>query len=224
MRFKKTIFTLLAVLGVALTLMINDAIATDDCKEPTTVEILNGENGSVLSNMSFIANGELNTYLYSGLTVADVVRTERDMVKAEAAGFKSMRLFINSPGGSAFAGLALSDIILDARDRGWTVTAYANGIVASAAVPIFAVCSPRIATRGTIFMVHEAAIWKWPGKETASDIRSQQALMVTLQNQYLSYLVDHSLLTFDQWVEKESATTWFTVVKAMEWGLVDVIR
>jgi ATP-dependent protease ClpP protease subunit len=73
-------------------------------------------------------------------------------------------------------------------------------------------------------MVHEAALWKWPGRETASDIRAQQRLMDVLQIRYLTYLVDNSNLTFDEWVEKEKATTWFTADQAMQWGIVDEIR
>jgi ATP-dependent protease ClpP protease subunit len=198
--------------------------------DPATVVVekaddLNGKDGLELSNMSFLSGGRLNTYLYSGLSVADVVKIHRDISKVEDnTDVRSMRLFINSPGGGAFAGLAIADLINQAQGRGWKIEANATGIIASAAVPVFVVCSPRYAAAGTIFMVHEAALWKWPGRETASDIRSQQEMMDVLQVRYLTYLVDNSNLTFDQWVEKEKATTWFTAAQALGWGLVDEVR
>jgi len=188
-------------------------------------ENLNGPDGLELSNMSFLSGGRLNTYLYSGLSVADVVKVHGDISKIEDnTDVRSMRLFINSPGGGAFAGLAIADLINQAQRRGWKIEANATGIIASAAVPVFVVCSPRYAAAGTIFMVHEAALWKWPGRETASDIRSQQEMMDVLQLRYLTYLVDNSNLSFGEWVEKEKATTWFTADKALSWGMVDEVR
>jgi ATP-dependent protease ClpP protease subunit len=186
---------------------------------------LNGKDGLELSNMAFLSGDRLNLYLYSGISVADVVKIHQDISKVEdVTDVRTVRLFINSPGGSAFAGLAIADLINQAQGRGWSVEAHSTGIIASAAVPILAVCSPRYAAPGTIFMVHEAALWKWPGRETASDIRAQQRLMDVLQIRYLTYLVDNSNLTFDEWVEKEKATTWFTADQAMQWGIVDEIR
>ena len=95
---------------------------------------------------------------------------------------------------------------------------------ASATVPVFAVCNERLAAPGTIFMVHEASIWKWPGRETASDIRSQNELMELLRNRYLDTLAQHSKRTFDEWADMERKTTWFSAEQAKSFGLVDKIE
>ena len=165
--------------------------------------------------------------IYSGLSVTDVRRLWQDvMYLNEETDIKQVILFINSGGGGAFAGLALADLIMRAQsDYGISFEANASGIIASAAVPPFAVADHRIAARGTIFMVHEAAIWKWPGSESASDIRAQNELMILLQDRYLRYLVDHSKLTLDEWQRMEKATTWFSAEKALtEIGIVDEIK
>ena len=106
---------------------------------------------------------------------------------------------------------------------GFNITAYASGLVASAAVPVFAVCPKRIASPGTVFMVHEAAMFKW-GYETASDIRSQKVMMDLLSKRYVDLLVKNTKITEDQWHSMERETTWFTVHEALEYGLVDEIR
>jgi len=72
-----------------------------------------------------------------------------------------------------------------------------------------------------MFMVHEAALWKWPGRETTSDILTQGDLMRKLQARYLDYLVRYSNLSLDEWKKKEKATTWFFTTDAIEWGLAD---
>ena len=73
-------------------------------------------------------------------------------------------------------------------------------------------------------MVHEAALWKWPGRETASDIRSQNELMYLLRDRYIGKLVGNSNLDKTKWEELEKKTTWFSASKALTWGLVDSIE
>ena len=178
-----------------------------------------------LSQLSFISGGKAFVKIFSGLSVADVTRLWNDFCVLEhTTNIREINLFINSPGGDAFSGLALADQIERAQKRGFKVIAHASGIIASAAVPVFAVCSERLAAPGTIFMVHEAALWKWPGRETASDIRSQNELMVMLRDKYIEKLVSNSNLSKGEWEELERKTTWFSAEKALSWGLVDRIE
>lgn len=137
---------------------------------------------------------------------------------------KEIKIYLNSPGGSAQSALALADEISSVKKRGIEVTGYASGIVASAAMPIFAVCNKRVASKTTIFMVHEAGLWKWPGFETRKDLRSQQEMMEIGRNHYLNILADHTNLSFDEWAAMEDRTTYFTAKQALEWGLVDELR
>jgi len=178
-----------------------------------------------LSQLSFISKDKAFVKIFSGLSVADVTRLWNDLVVLENnTAIRDVNLFINSPGGDAFSGLALADQIERARRKGFKITAHASGIIASAAVPVFAVCDVRLAAPGTIFMVHEAALWKWPGRETASDIRSQNDLMHLLRDRYIGKLVDNSKLDKTKWEELEKKTTWFSANKALNWGLVDRIE
>jgi ATP-dependent protease ClpP protease subunit len=70
-------------------------------------------------------------------------------------------------------------------------------------------------------MVHEISIWKWPGRKTASDIRSQNRLMNLLRERYIEKLAKYSKLGKADWEELEYKTTWFSAEKARNWGLVD---
>lgn len=177
-----------------------------------------------LSDLSFISKDRAYVKIFSDLSVSDVTRLWNDIVVLELnSSIRDVDLFINSPGGDAFSGLALADQIERAQRRGFRVTAHASGIVASAAVPVFAVCNPRLAAPGTIFMVHEAELWKWPGRETASDISSQNELMGLLRDRYLGKLVTRTKLAKEKWEQLENKTTWFSAEKALEWGLVDKI-
>lgn len=178
-----------------------------------------------LSELSFISKDKAFVKIFSELSVSDVTRLWNDIVVLELnSSIRDVNLYINSPGGDAFSGLALADQIERARRKGFRVTAHASGIVASAAVPVFAVCNVRLAAPGTIFMVHEAELWKWPGRETASDISSQNDLMSILRDRYIGKLATNSKLAKEKWEQLENKTTWFSAEKAQEWGLVDKIE
>ena len=178
-----------------------------------------------LSQMSFIANDKAFIKIFSGLSVADVTRLWSDLIFLENnTSVRDVNLFINSSGGDAFSGLALADQIERAKRRGFHITAHASGIIASAAVPVFAAGDVRLAAPGTIFMVHETSLWKWPGRETASDIRSKNELMQLLRERYIGKLAAYSKLDNAKWEELEYKTTWFSAEKAMDWGLVDKIE
>ena len=188
-----------------------------------SMEVKN-DQGS-LTFFSFYCGDKLFTTIFSALSVGDVKNLWNDrIVTTETTDIREWHLFINSPGGDAFTGLALADEIEKAKNAGFTVIAHASGIVASAALPIFAVCNERIAGSGTIFMVHETSIWKWPGRETASDIRSQNELMDLLRERYITKMEQYSNLSKEEWEELGSKNTWFSAEQAQEWGLVDSIE
>jgi len=203
--------------------------------EPTDVKVQNGDNvhksmqipnqQGTLSPLSFIIKDEAFVKIFSALSVGDVTNLWNDIcVLTKSTNIRTVNLFINSPGGDAFSGLALADQIERAKSEGFHITAHASGIVASAAVPVFAVCNERLAAPGTIFMVHETSLWKWPGRETASDIRSQNRLMTLLRERYIGKLAKYSKLDRAEWEELEYKTTWFSAEKAKSWGLVDKIE
>ena len=178
-----------------------------------------------LSGLSFIIEDRAFIQIYSGISTVDVKHLWNDLMYLKhKTTIKKVDFFINSPGGNAFAGLALADQIECAIRNGFEITAHASGIIASAAVPVFAACSKRLAAEGTIFMVHEASLWKWPGRETASDIRSQGELMDLLRDRYIGKLVSGSNLSKEEWETMEKETTWFSSEQAKEWGLVDEIE
>ncbi len=209
--------------------------------EPAKVEVNNGSNGEnghnirkameipnqegSLSRMSFILKDEAFIKIFSSLTVGDVSNLWNDIsVLDKTTEIRNVNLFINSPGGDAFSGLALADQLERAKREGFHITAHASGIVASAAVPVFVVADRRLAAPGTIFMVHETSIWKWPGRETASDIRSQNRLMGLIRDRYIGKLAYYSNLSKEEWEDLEKKTTWFSAEQAKKWGIVDEIE
>ena len=220
------------ILGIILSLLsvryVDDAFAKAEAnkeKQQITrnMEMPNPEGR--LSGLSFILGDEAFIAIFADLTVTDVMRLWNDLVYFhKATSIRKIHIFINSSGGDAFSGLALSDQIARVKKLGFEVVGHASGVVASAAVPIFAVCTQRISAPGAIFMVHEPGIWKRPGRESASNIRAQNELMTLMRHRYLLTLASHSSLSIEEWTEIEGKITWFSAKQAKKWGLVDEIE
>jgi len=219
---KKLLMTTLIIL-----FCITPALAKDDCncsKDGITRTMEIKDESSQLSNGTTIYKDTAYMQIWSTITSVEAVSMWNDIQILKARGIKKIVIYISSGGGSAFAGLGLADQIEIAQRGGFNVECHASGIIASATVPIFAVCSERYASPGTIFMVHEASMFKYFSNESKSDIRSQNELMELLTDRYMDKLASHSKLTKEEWEAKEKETTWFCVDKAQEWGLVDKIE
>ena len=177
-----------------------------------------------LSGLTFIEADIGYMKIWGGLSSADAFFIWNDLCLLRLRGIKTVELYINSGGGSAFDGLSISDQIERFVRNGGHISAFASGVIASATVPILAVCSHRSAAPGTIFMVHEASMFKYFANETKSDIESQQKLMELLEDNYLNKLARHTDISVDEWAKYIKQTRWFDSQQALEWGLVDEVE
>ena len=221
---KQLTYTLIVLLVIHIGWSVFEKIA--DAAEDIVSKTMDVENNEgSLSRMSFLLKEEAFTKITSTLTTSDATNFWNDVLYLEKmTEIKTLHLYLNSGGGDAFSGLSLASEIEKAKRKGFTVIAHASGLVASAAVPVFAVCSKRFAARGTIFMVHETSMWKWPGNETHSDIKSQNKLMNLLREKYMDIMVKYSTKPRAEWEVMEKDTTWFSAEKAKSWGLVDELE
>ena len=196
--------------------------AEDKSDIQRTMEVPN-EAGQ-LSSGTFIFNNVAYMKIYSVITSVDAAQLWSDFKILESRGIKNVIAYMSSGGGDAFSGLNMADQIEMAERTGINVECHASGIIASAMVPVFAVCSRRFAAPGTIFMVHEASMFKFFTNESKSDIASQNKLMELLTDRYMDKLTRHSKLTQKEWTKYERDTTWFCADQAQKWGLVDKIE
>ena len=162
--------------------------------------------------------------LYSTITMSDWRNIQKDFEFLKLEGHNTIVMRIFSGGGSAFAGLGIADSIKEWHDKGLNIIGKAYGIIASATVPIFASCSQRIASPSTLFMVHEASMFKFITIEKHSDIIAQKTMLDKMQEKYCRLLQNRSHKPAEFWKDLESKTTWFDANQALEWGLVDEIE
>jgi len=168
---------------------------------------------------------DIPTYEFVGY-VSDTERQEllKILTILEENDYDTLIINISSFGGSAFDGMGVADTIQTFKQRGFNIVGRAYGKICSAAVPIFASCSERISGRSTVFMIHEASIFKFFTQESKSDIESQQEMMEKLESRYIDMLVRNSSKSSEFWEQAIKQTTWFTADEALEWGIIDRIE
>ena len=187
-----------------------------------TMEVKNTEGQ--LSSMTFISNGQAYFKVFSYIGSLDSTNLWQDIIVLKSMGVMDLNVMINSGGGSAYDGLALADSLLFARSLGFNVTTHAVGLVASAAIPVFCSGEYRLSTPSAQFMVHKAKLFKYLGAEDVDDLKSQRDMLLLLREKYIDILVGGSSLTYEQWDDKISSTTYFSAVDAKEWGIVHEIK
>jgi ATP-dependent protease ClpP protease subunit len=176
-----------------------------------------------LSGLSFRSGDKGYIKIFSYIGTGDTGYVWNDLIVFREMGVKKIEIFINSPGGDAFQGLAIADHLNRAKTWFDEINGHANGLVMSAAVPILASCKNRFASPGTVFMLHKASIFKWPGSENIDDLKAQSKMLSLIRERYIS-LLPQELISAEEWQEKINATTYFGVEEAIEWGLVDSIE
>ena len=196
--------------------------------EPVGDEIMRSmdvpnESGE-LSGITFVEGGVGYMKMWGTVSAADATYMWNDLCLLRLRGIKEVELYINTGGGSAFNGLSIADQMERAVKKGGIINAHASGIIASATVPILAVCSKRYSAPGAIFMVHKASIFKYFSSETRSDLVSQTAMFDLLEASYLSQLAKYTNLSAEEWKDLSDETTWFGVNQAIKYGLVDEVE
>jgi ATP-dependent Clp protease protease subunit len=129
---------------------------------------------------------------------------------------KAVNLRINSPGGDVFAGRAMATAI---QNHG-NVTAYIDGLAASAATYVALAAKDVHIADGAMFMIHNAWSFAYGNK---TDMRNTADLLEKIDSTIIADYVKKSNLGKDEIVAMMDAETWFTAQEALDKGFVDSI-
>ena len=130
---------------------------------------------------------------------------------------KDIFLYINSPGGSVTAGMAIFDTMQWIQPD---VSTVAMGLAASMGQFLLSAGAPgkRYATPHARIMMHQPS---GGIGGTASDIAIQAEQMLHIKAQMAELIAQHTGQTVEQ-IEKDSdRDRWFTAAEALEYGFVD---
>lgn len=136
---------------------------------------------------------------------------------------KPVRIILNSPGGSVFAGFTLMDEIAAVRTRGHHVKIQTYGMAASAAGWIVQAADERVIGANSWILIHQISTQS-SGKLAA--IQTDLKFTTQLQDQFLERLARRSklsLATIHEHID-QGLDWWINAQDALKYGLVDSIE
>uniref|UniRef100_A0A6H2A2E2 Putative protease n=1 Tax=viral metagenome TaxID=1070528 RepID=A0A6H2A2E2_9ZZZZ len=148
----------------------------------------------------------------------------KDFRLMKLKGIKEAVIYLNSPGGEAFQGMAITDEFRIVK-KDIHLTVEGRGLIASASIPVFLAADKRIASKNTIFLIHPASLTKWGFfTESLNDLKSQTLMIEILNEMYAESVAGHSKLSKEKVLELMKQDNWFTAQKAFEMGFIDEIK
>lgn len=163
-------------------------------------------------------------YLYGEISdiswYGDEVTPAQVVEEIKALGeIKALNVYINSPGGDVFAGLAIYNILR--RLEGVQVVAHVDGLAASAASVIAMAAGKIIMPRNAMMMIHRA--WAFTGGN-AGELRKMADTLERIDGQLAQIYAERSGQSQEKMAALMAAETWMDAVQAAELGLCDEIE
>jgi len=198
-----------------------NAIETDGDMVSHSSEIIAAANGQMAGLDDHIYNRLLKErIIFLGSEVRDenanAICAQLLLLAAEDPD-KDIWLYINSPGGSVTAGMAIFDtmqwVIPDVATVGMGLAASMGQFLLSAGAP-----GKRYATPHARVMMHQPS---GGIGGTASDIKIQAEQMLHIKKQMAELIAQHTGQTLDQIESDSDRDRWFTAEEAMAYGFVD---
>jgi ATP-dependent protease ClpP protease subunit len=126
-----------------------------------------------------------------------------------------IELRINSPGGDVFAARAMAQAI---REHPGKVTAYVDGVAASAASLLAVTAAETVMAPGSMMMIHEA----WTiGLGNKGDFLATAALLEKIDASIVETYQAKAGGEPEAWAAAMAAETWYTAAEAVAAGLAD---
>lgn len=132
---------------------------------------------------------------------------------------KDIYLYINSPGGSVTAGMAIYDTMQYINND---VATFAMGLAASMGQFLLSAGAPgkRFALPHARILMHQPS---GGIGGTASDVKIQAEQMLYIKRQMAELIAEHTGRTVEQITADSDRDRWFTAEEALDYGLVDQV-
>jgi len=165
-------------------------------------------------------------YIYGEITEdkwweTDVTPQDITEALSELEGVENINLFVNSPGGGVYAGMAIYNI-LNRFAENCTITAHIDGIAASIAGVIIMVADKIIMPSNTLIMIHDPLLGIC-GYYNSKELQDIINILAPVKETILNVFEARLALSRDEIEELMSAETYITAEKALEYGIIDEI-
>lgn len=136
---------------------------------------------------------------------------------ATITGVETINLYINSPGGSVFAALAIGNAL---KAHGAKIVAHIDGIAASAATLITSVCDVVKMPKNALFMIHNP--WSFAVGEQ-KDLEKEAQILSKTKEAIIETYLNKANVDRDKLSELMDNETWLNAEEAKNYGFIDEI-
>lgn len=136
---------------------------------------------------------------------------------ASISDVETINLYINSPGGSVFAAMAIGNALKAHKAK---VVAYIDGIAASAATLITSACDIVKMPKNALFMIHNP--WSFVVGEQ-KDIEKEAQILSKAKDAIIETYLGKANIDKEKLSELMNEETWLNASEAKEYGFVDEI-
>jgi ATP-dependent Clp protease protease subunit len=191
---------------------------TDNYISPSILE----ERQLNVTQMDVFSRLMMDRIIFLGMPIDDYVANvmQAQLLYLDSADpGKDISIYINSPGGSVYAGLGIYDTMQFISSK---VATICTGMAASMAAVLLVAGSQgkRSALKHSRVMIHQPM---GGAQGQASDIEITAREIQKLKKELYTIIADHSGTEFDR-IEKDSDRDyWMTAVEAKEYGMVDEV-
>lgn len=164
--------------------------------------------------------GEIDDSNYWGDENTITPKMIDDELKALGEDINTIRIRLNSPGGSVYAGIAIRAILKNHKAK---KILHIEGVAASIATVIMTGADEVIAEPGSMVMIHKSRTVAF--YQTADEMRKTAEQMDKIDASMASFYAGKTGKTSEEIMEILSqGDTWFTDQEALDFGLVDSIN
>lgn len=161
--------------------------------------------------------GALYLYDVIGWPYIEASRVVEKLDRLQAEGATALDIYINSPGGDVFDGMAIHAAV--SRWQGEKVV-IVDGLCASIASAIAMAGDRVVATVGAMFMVHNPWTIAWG---EAADLRKTADMLDQIQGVLAGLYAKETGLEVDEVKRMMNSETWLTANEAVERGFADAL-
>ena len=156
-------------------------------------------------------------FLYEHINAKSAMHVVRELIALDSINNQPIDLWINSPGGSCNAGLAIIDTMKKIKSPVRTII---NNRACSMASVISVMGDERLAFNSSTWMQHPMSAWN---EGYLNDMRDYVKYLERLDNIIINLMKDNTKLTKSQIEKFKRGELWLIGEELMDYGIVDKI-
>jgi ATP-dependent protease ClpP protease subunit len=166
-----------------------------------------------LDNRMLVLNANIDENVIEDY-IMYIIKWNKDDIDIPIDKRRKIRLLITSPGGNAFNGNILADVIMQSKTP---IMGVGLDLVASAAYQVFLACDERVAFQGSVFLQHEGDLSM---ENSRSKFKQTVEFFDGMEERAKEYVLSRTSMTSDFYDDIYEQEYWMDAHKAKQLGVI----